>query len=204
MLTMDVTPVPEPRRGFSLLETMVVVAMLGVIASLAVPNLLPMLKIEGLRAGGAAVSGFVTQARLQAMTEKRCLRVRVDSTTGPAALVAEKLNAFDCENPSAPLIVSTQPLWTEVSRLALDQTTQELALTTAPSATSSEIRFRPSGRIFSDDADLSNDDAVLTLTQPGLAAPQNVIRVVVDAAGPVCALPAGRVPTGTGNNLVCP
>lgn len=199
-----ITPPPARARGFSLLETMIVVAILGVIASLAVPNLLPLLRAEGLRAAGAAINGFVAQARISAMTERRCVRIRVDSTTGPGVLVSEKLNAFDCENPSSPVIVSTQPLWIETSRMALDQESQVLALVTAPSDTATEIRFRPSGRIFSADDDLSDDDALLSVTQPGLAAPANIVRVVVDAAGPICTLPVGKAATGTGNNLVCP
>lgn len=191
-------------RAFSLLETMIVVAMLGVIATLAVPNLQPMLKSEGLVAAGASVAGFVTQARVRAMTDRRCVRVRIDSATNPAVLVAEKLNAFDCENPSAPLIESTAPLWTEVARLRLEQETLVLSLAPAPSDTPGELRFRPSGRLFSADDDLNDDDAIVQVRQPALPPSLNLIRVVVDAPGPVCALPPGAAASGAGNSLGCP
>lgn len=182
---------------------MVVVAILGVIAALAVPSLLPVLKSETLRSAGAGVGTFISQARVTALSERRCVRVRVDTSTGPAVLVAEKLNSHDCENPSSPLIVATDGLWTEESRMILDSKPLQVTLSTAPSDTAGEIRFRPSGRIFSADEDLSDDDAVVTVTQPGAAAP-NTVRIVVDAAGPVCVLPVGTAPSGTGNNLVCP
>jgi prepilin-type N-terminal cleavage/methylation domain-containing protein len=191
-------------RAFSLLEMMVVVAILGVIAAIAVPNLLPAVRLEALNAGGHATAAFATQARLAAMAERRCVRLRVEQATAPAILVAERLNTFDCETPTtSPLIDSALPLWVEFSRQRQEIGALSLAFSPGSAETASELRFRPSGRTFSADADLDDDDAVLVLTHPDLDSP-NSVRVLIDAAGPICALARGQLPLGTGNTLACP
>jgi prepilin-type N-terminal cleavage/methylation domain-containing protein len=192
-------------RAFSLLEMMVVVAILGIIAALAVPNLLPSVQIAAVQAAGHAVGGFVTQARIAAMSERRCTRVRILSATRPPILVSERLNSFDCEDPTtAPLIFPGEPLWIETNRLRLERDPLVLALAPAPSDTPSEIRFRPSGRSYSADGDLADDDAVITVTHPQLTAGPNVVRTVVDGPGPICTLARGAQPIGSGNTLSCP
>lgn len=182
---------------------MVVVAILGIVSAIAVPNMLPTLQVEALRAGGYAVGAFVSQVRMVAMAERRCVRIRIQSPTAQPILVAEKLNAFDCENPSPPLIDSSQALWMEFSRLSLDRGNLILALNPAPSDTPGEIRFRPNGRIFSADDDLTDDDAILSVSHPELAV-NNVYRTVVDSTSLVCTLAASQAPLGSGNNLGCP
>ncbi len=191
------------RRGFSLLEMMVVVAILGIIAALAVPNLLPAVRIEALRAAGHALGGFATQARLAAMVERRCVRLRIASATNPAIVVAERLNSFDCENPSAPLIVDTQPLWIEFARQIQDVPALTIEFAPDSAETPGEVRFRPSGRVFSADETLNDDDVVLVIAHPSLDAP-NDVRVLIDAAGPICTLKLGERPPGFANTLACP
>lgn len=194
-------PGSAPARGFSLIEMLVSVAIVGIVAALAVPSMLPTVRFETLQASGHVVSGFVAAARLAAMTQRRCVRIRLAPATAPPTLVAERLNSFDCENPSAPLIDDAAPLWIEIGKQALDAPRVVLALAPAPTGTPGEIRFRPSGRIFSPDANINDDDAVITITHP---ASVDVVHVLVDAPGMVCALPRGTLPLGTGNSLGCP
>lgn len=190
-------------RAFSLLEMMIVLSILGVLAAVAVPNLQPTVQIASLQAAGHAIGGFATQARLAAMSQRRCVRLRILSATAPPIVVAESLNSFDCENPSAPLIVAGKGLWTEFARIQLDKPVLALALNPAPSETPGEIRFRPSGRNYSSDDDLTDDDAVITITHPALISSPNVVRALIDAPGPVCVFARGDVPTGSGNDLGC-
>lgn len=193
------------RRAFSLLEMMVVVAILGIIAAVTVPNLQPAIQIAAVQAAGHAVGGFVTQARLSAMSERRCTRVRILTATNPPVLVSERLNSFDCDNETtAPQILSTGGLWIETGRLRLERNPLVLSLSTAPSDTPGEIRFRPSGRTWSNDGDLTDDDAVITVTYPQLTVTSNFVRTVVDGPGPVCTLPRGVNPIGSANTLSCP
>jgi prepilin-type N-terminal cleavage/methylation domain-containing protein len=83
-------------RGFSLIEAMVVVALLGIIAAIAVPNFLPELRKANVENSAESVAAFIGRARLEAMTSKRCVRVWIDSTN-PRRMVAERLNTFDCD-----------------------------------------------------------------------------------------------------------
>lgn len=178
-----------------------VVAMLGILAALALPKLLPVVQTSALQTAGDAVGAAATQARMAALATRRCVRLRLPD---PLTLVTEQLNSFDCENPSAPLIDGSQPLWTETARMKLEVSSMTLTLATAPTSTASEIRFRPSGRVFSADANLDDDDAVLLVTHPGLPAGQNTVRVVIDNPLAICVLPRSRLPTGAGNTLSCP
>jgi prepilin-type N-terminal cleavage/methylation domain-containing protein len=218
-------------RAFSLVEAMVVVALIGVIAALAVPRLLPEVQKATLEGGAENVASFIARARAEAVRSKRCVRVFIPSTA-TFNVVAERLNNFDCDVAPQTLpggigIDGTANVWLEFARLRLDSDRLVVSLSQVPSScnpapgssagtpvgfTGAEIRFRPNGRIFSNDngavpARFRNDDAVLTVTHSALGGAGNTKKVLVDGNGLVCVFPRGAdPPAGAGGlpNMVCP
>lgn len=223
-------------RGFSLIEVMVVVAIVGIIAALAVPALLPEVQKTTLEGGTENVASFIARARSEAMKSKRCVRVWVPSTA-TSQMVAERLNNFDCDIAPATLplpgpvgIDGSANVWLEFARLRLDSGKLTIALTPAPSSCNpapgsvagtpagfpgQEIRFRPNGRVFSNDTialglngppQLRNDDGVVTITHTQLTV-GGTKKILVDGNGLICVFPRGTNPpagSGGGLNLACP
>ncbi len=194
--------------GFSLLETMVVVAVLGILAALAVPNVQPEVRRAQTDGAADATAAFVARARTEAVTARRCVRVWASDDR---TLVMERLNAFDCDSFEAadpPRIDPARGLWIEVTKLVLDQHALTVSFDPAPreqgpraGAVTAELRFRPTGRLYSRDDDVTNDDGVLRISER--AAP-SFRKVLVEAHGLVCVLDRNTDPQGVGNDLGCP
>lgn len=202
--------------AFSLLEVMVVVAILGVMVALAGPNLLTEVQKTTLSASAEQIAAFLTRAQVEAMVTRRCVRIR---QTEPQVLVAERLNVFDCDNDpaSAPRISSAaDPHFLEFSRMVLDSKQVEIIYDQSklgslipsecvlpPGGTGHELRFRPNGRVFSNDGDLTNDDAVLIVSHGTLQDTPNTQKILVNGQGLICVLPRGLDPLGV-SDLSCP
>jgi prepilin-type N-terminal cleavage/methylation domain-containing protein len=203
----------RPPRAFSLIEMMLVVAILAVLAALAVPAMSPQVDTARLEGSAEAVGSFLARAQAEAMASKRCVRVRLDANF----VIADRLNVFDCDvSPAtAPQIVDGAGLWVEIARLRTDPSLIALAFDPVPSETTAsalgggepdQLRFRPSGRLWSADTDVTDDDGVIRLTHTGMSVfgPARTKKILVEAQGLVCVLDRGVDPTGTGNNLGCP
>lgn len=212
----------SPRRGFSLIEVMVVVAMLGVLAALAAPNLLFEAKKAQLTGTAEELAAFIMRAQTEAMTAKRCVRVTFPNAK---TAVAERLNVFDCDNAplTAPHIdgtaIGATGLWLPIARmnvahgaisLLYDNTAGQVCsdcASTLPGGTGvDEIRFRPNGRIFTVDNDFTDDDAIVVVRSnqmPGVGT-GNQQKVLVDGNGLLCVLARGVEPAGTAPNFSCP
>jgi prepilin-type N-terminal cleavage/methylation domain-containing protein len=215
--------------AFTLLEALITVAIIGIIAALALPNMLPEVQRATLDGAAENVASFVARARSEAMTAKRCVRVWVPSGA-LHEIVAERLNTFDCDATPATLpggigIDGTATVWEEFTRLRLDSKRLTVAFTQAPDSsraadlapgsvvgtptgfTGDEIRFRPNGRVFSDDATvLTNDDAILIVGHLSLPAAADTKQVLVDGNGLICTLTRGASPPvdGAAPNFKCP
>lgn len=195
---MSLVPHPSVKHGYSLIETMVVVAILGVMAAIAVPDLTPLLqKVKQNAAAGEAIQ-FVDRARRMAVNEGRCYRVRLDGD----ALVIERRSHGDCVNVGG----SADTGWdAAVATLRPSAPGIGFAIATLDTAPGSVLIFRPSGRLRGDgDLRVSDDGARLVVSSAAL--PNRKLVLLVTAAGRTCvqpvqgALPALAAPVvcGTG------
>ena len=169
-------------RAFTLIEAMVTVAILGIVASLAVPTLLPVIHRSELGGATDNVLGLVARARVQAFADRRCVQLILSPKLAnrPQTLLVRELNTFDCDGitahaqsiDSAPRIVAGAPLWSEIDRLTFDSNRVEARFVNHPvtligahgnDLAGEELRFRGNGRIWSPDDILTDDDVTIEL-----------------------------------------
>lgn len=198
-------------RAFSLIEMMLVVAILAVMAAIAVPSMSPYIDAAKLEGSAEGVGSLIARAQQEAMSAKRCVRVRLD---GDQTVIAERLNSYDCDVNPATKIVAADPQWIEIDRLTVDSDLLEIEFDPAPTETTAaalgggepdQFRFRPSGRLFSSDTVVTDDDGVLKLTHTEMTAGMaDTKKILVEAQGLVCVLDRGVDPGGAAPNFTCP
>ncbi len=196
-------------RGFSLIEAMIAVAMLGVFAALAVPSLLPEVHKAQLNGDTESAANFIARARTEAMTSKRCVDVRVIAGP-PTVLVMERVNSFDCQSatPVAPFIDGSGSWRIELARLKPESPSVSFSLPEDPLWPAGRLRIRPNGRSASTDGGatptLTNDDAVFDVTHARLPAGKNTRRILYDSNGMMCVTARGQPLAGASPNFSCP
>jgi prepilin-type N-terminal cleavage/methylation domain-containing protein len=202
-------------RGFSLIEMMLVIAITAVLAAVSVSTMAPSVDSAKIEGNAEALASFLASAQGEAMASKRCVKVRF-ATGSTTELIGERLNSFDCEAPAtAPRIDASKALWVPFATFRVDNAVIALAFDPAPSETTAaalgageqdQLRFRPSGRLFSSDETLSDDDGVIKLTHTRMSSAfaGRSKKVLVEAQGLICDINRGTDPAGTGNNLSCP
>lgn len=218
--TVTRSPLPAISRGFTLIEVMIVVALLGIIAAMVGPAFVPLIRDQELKVSAEQVAAFVHGARMRAIADRRCTRVIISSNQNPVVLVGQVLNTFDCgdsvdaaQHPSSPL----RPIdpgagshWIEFARTTIDRghvrvdwdvVPSETAPHPDPNDTEDEARYRATGRLYSRDTNLTDDDGVLRITS---TASNHTFHLLLEAHGPICMMPRDQTPPGTGNNRSCP
>jgi prepilin-type N-terminal cleavage/methylation domain-containing protein len=189
-------------RAFSLLEVVVVVAMAGVLAAVALPSLLPVIHLTELGGATDNLLGFFAEARVRAMTDRRCVQVvAVDAGAAEQQrVVMRRLNTHDCDADDLTAAPRVNPaVWSTIDQLIFESPRVRASFDVgalAPAdaclgivaAECREVRFRPTGRIHSADADLTNDDVVVRVRHSGLSADK---RFTLGGNGFVRLLPGG-------------
>lgn len=193
-------------RGVTLLELLIVVAILGIAAALSVPNLMPTVQRHRLYATTLSVSGFVDGVRRRAVAEGRCTRIREVGST----LVAERRASSDCVHLDRDTALGTSG-WTRMgtlteeglSRFTIESLTQPAGVTAADH----HIVFRPNGRLYGNgDITVTDDGARIKVANVNT---EDQRAVVIQPVGRICAVfygtSAAQLPAVTATNaLVCP
>lgn len=163
-------------RGFSLLEVMIVVVILGVLAAIALPDLTPAIHNARLRASMDEVASFLERARRDARASGRCTRVRAAS---PQQLVLEERTHGDCFTGDL-----NDAAWTQIAVANTIGPGFRYNLEVLP-ASAAGIVFRPNGRLRGDgDLDIQDDGGRVFIAVDALGA--QGADIVVTTLGRVC------------------
>lgn len=190
----------RPLRGASLVEMMVVVAILAILAAMAAPGFLPTIKKARLDGEAGGLAGFLEGVRQRAISDGRCYRVRIAgfAATGKS-IVAEQRVSGDCVNLTKDGGSATG--WTQkVSLIGEPGTTFAMALTdltynptVAPDSEGGpELVFRPNGWLRGNDDNNPNDRGRFVVKQNQL--PGTVETVNVGPTGRICVVIHGAAP----------
>lgn len=194
------------RPAFSLLEAMVCVVVVGIAAAIALPSVLPLRGQANLQGSCDGLAALLARARLEAMVQKRCARARVVDGPGGSAVVVEVLASFDCDQtplraPFLPPAVGAASPWVFVTQLRANSDERfvvDRVPAPGPGGDAGELRFRPTGRVFGQNADVSDDSAQLSVRSPA-----GTLGVLVQGNGLVCRL-GSKAPIATPAGPECP
>ena len=64
------------QRGFSLVELLVVMAIILIISAMAIPNIVTAVRSARLRSAGSEIAGFLEQVRMTAVRENKTIYIR--------------------------------------------------------------------------------------------------------------------------------
>lgn len=88
-------------KGFTLVELMVVVAILSIMAAMSVPSLMRLSAKQAVSSAGAQLTSVLARARIDAMMRGRCVCVMVNQNGGSAAekfITLRRKSGFDCDS----------------------------------------------------------------------------------------------------------
>ncbi|MFO0851450.1 MAG: prepilin-type N-terminal cleavage/methylation domain-containing protein [Gemmataceae bacterium] len=102
---------PTRRSGFSLVELMVVIAILVILAGLIAPNVAGLKRDTRVKAGADSLRGRISEARGQAMEDGRAYRMSVSADGKRLRLAPDVADYSSLEpqtsdiDPDAPLVI---------------------------------------------------------------------------------------------------
>lgn len=134
--------------GFSLIEVLTVVAIIGVMGAIAVPSFLPWLSNKGIQSASRDLFSNMKKAQSLAVKLNRNCTVTFNGTSGYTVYVdastpwnpSASTNANFVYDAAAGERVVAQVLWSQYRNVALDAGSPTFA---ANSAGDSSISFRP-------------------------------------------------------------
>lgn len=139
-----------PERGFSLVELMVTVAMVGVLAVIALPSVMEALQRRQVVDASQAVLDLVEYARVQAASRNRAYEIRARLGTG---IEAGTLEVWENTAPAClgfTVILADGSTSTMARELNLTQhfPTVRLLATVPADLVDSPLCIKPDGRVF--------------------------------------------------------
>ncbi len=96
------------RAGFTLIEIMVVVAIMGLILTMGIPSIYQLAKKEGMRRAVSDMKDVLTNARAQSIITGREVKLKFYPMENRFEIVAGGATATPTEHP-APLETTTEP-----------------------------------------------------------------------------------------------
>ncbi len=180
-----------------MIEVMVVVAIVGVLASLAVPSLLGVAKVNKVRSAIQDVAAILEEARTRAGVEGRCFRVRASTTT---TLVIERRATVDCVDLSKDSWETAVKTFTLPPGFTV--TTAATAAANTTTTANDTIVFRPNGRL--------RGDGTLTTTEYGarvqvkLTSANEFATADVTRLGRICVATRGSTNVTLAAPVTCP
>lgn len=183
-------------RGVTLIEMMVVMAIVGVIAALTVPNMNPIIERQRLLASAEEAASVLDRARRKAHAEGRCYRVRLN---GDGLELQRKggANGADCVGDDSHVL--TSPTWDP----ALQTVPPSLGVTFTIETRDGggDIILRPNSRLRGNgNWDISDDQAQIVVRHRN----GEGVSVRVMPNGRICKHRFTLTPPAIATDLTCP